>query len=186
MTTDTKPIAELPKCGRRWLMQNAEGVHIWCEPPTSPQNLAAAEAVKNPQQWFGRRRVTSEECLNCVMREPERLPRPGLDVEEIFSTKETALPQDTTTHARPRIFADGTIAYPKRGWEPPLVPAGYRRKSDDLRSSDAWVFLPVLNPCKHRSKTIKYSRCGAAQVVYDCQFLGQVQPPQCQGCKEHS
>ena len=120
-----------------------------------------------------------------MLREPDRPPRPGLEVDEVKSVKETATPLESKTHARPRIFEDGTIAYPKRGWEPPPVPAGYRRKVDDLRSSDAWVFLPLLNPCPHRSKIIKYSSCGAAQVMYQCDLFGQVQPPKCQQCEEN-
>jgi len=88
------------------------------------------------------------------------------------------------THARPRIFADGTLVYPKRGWEPPPVPAGYRRKVSNLRSPDAWIFLPVLEACEHREKSITYAACGAAQIKYHCALHGQVQPPQCQSCTE--
>ena len=46
MTTDTNLIARLPKCGRRWLMQNAEGVQIWCEPPTRPEGAIGREGRK--------------------------------------------------------------------------------------------------------------------------------------------
>jgi hypothetical protein len=85
-------------------------------------------------------------------------------------------------HGKPRIFADGQIAYPKRGWEPPPVPLGYRRKSDDLRSSDAWVFLPVLPPCDHRKSIITYSACGAAKIRYECALKHNTDP--CQTCPE--
>lgn len=94
------------------------------------------------------------------------------------------MPGQEVTHARPRVFEDGTIVYPKRGWEPPPVPEGYRRKTGDLRSPDAWVFLPVLDACTHRTKKINYSACGAAQVTYHCTLFGRVKPPQCQRCTE--
>ncbi len=89
-------------------------------------------------------------------------------------------------HGRPRFFSDGTIAYPKRGWEPPVVPAGYRRKASNLKSSDAWVFIPVLEPCPHRSQTVGYTICGAATLSYQCDLHGGVAPPQCQTCTEIS
>jgi hypothetical protein len=88
------------------------------------------------------------------------------------------------THGRPRIFANGTIAFPKRGWEPPPVPAGYRRKVSNLRSSDAWVFLPVLDACQHRAKSVTYTVCGAATIVYHCALHGPITPPQCKSCQE--
>jgi len=94
------------------------------------------------------------------------------------------MPEQPLTHARPRIFKDGVIAYPKRGWEPPLAPAGYKRKSDNLKSPDAWVFLPILDACGHRTQSITYSACGAAKITYHCDLHGTVQPPQCQSCPE--
>ena len=102
------------------------------------------------------------------------------------ATVTRAAPLANRPHLKPRIFENGTIAYPKRGWEPPPVPAGYRRKVDDLRSSDAWIFLPDLSPCKNRSKVIKYSACGAANIQYQCELFDHVQPPTCQQCKENS
>lgn len=78
----------------------------------------------------------------------------------------------TPTHSRPRLLPDGVIAFPKRGWEPPAVPDGYQRKSEDLRSPDAWIFLPVLAACKHRVRSIEYSPCGNARVNFTCQLSG--------------
>jgi hypothetical protein len=65
-------------------------------------------------------------------------------------------------------MADGVIAYPKRGWEPPPVPVGYRRKSKDLKCSDAWIFIPVLPVCQHRTNEIEYGYCGAVKISYFC------------------
>lgn len=90
----------------------------------------------------------------------------------------------STQHSRPRILDDGTIAYPKRGWEPPMVPAGYRRKSDDLRSPDAWVFLPVLPPCKHRRREIRFSACGNAKVIHFCSLDMRCISNQCDQCED--
>lgn len=68
---------------------------------------------------------------------------------------------------------DGTLVYPKQGWEPPPVPAGYRRKSNDLHSPDAWAFEPVLPACNLRTREISFTPCGAAKVVYFCRLEGQ-------------
>jgi hypothetical protein len=87
-------------------------------------------------------------------------------------------------HGRPRILSDGTITYPKKGWEPPPVPEGYRRKGSNLRSSDAWVFIPVLQECPRRSFHITYTICGAARLSYRCALHGDVKPPQCKSCTE--
>ena len=71
-------------------------------------------------------------------------------------------------HGRPRLLSDGTITYPHRGWEPPPVPAGYRRKSADLKSADAWIMLPVLPACEDRCMTPAFGPCGACKITYTC------------------
>lgn len=69
---------------------------------------------------------------------------------------------------KPRIMTDGTICFPKRGFEPPPVPAGYRRKSNNLRNPDAWIMLPILKPCEHRTTSIEYGECGSCTIIYFC------------------
>jgi hypothetical protein len=101
-------------------------------------------------------RVTEDDCNPCSNREganqPEQRPMPS-----------------QTNHGRPRIMTDGVIAYPKRGWEPPPVPEGYRRKCADLKNSDAWIFIPVLPNCPQRTHEVEYGHCGACKITYFCQ-----------------
>lgn len=89
------------------------------------------------------------------------------------------------THGKPRVSADGTIAYPKRGWEPPPVPDGYRRKSNHLASPDAWIMVPVLPTCKHRTQQIEHTPCNAARMTYHCTVKGEpTNAVRCQRCQQ--
>ena len=69
---------------------------------------------------------------------------------------------------RPNKAADGTLTYPQRGFEPPSVPAGYRRKTTDLKNADAWTFIPILKPCEHRTSKTSTGHCGAQSITYFC------------------
>ena len=53
---------------------------------------------------------------------------------------------------KPHVLDDGTLIYPKRGWEPPPLIEGYRRKSDNPKNSDAWILIPVWKDCKFRKQ----------------------------------
>lgn len=123
------------------------------------------EGIKNGQLMFlicncpnakkFKQRVTADICNRCSFRKGINEPEKRIMAEE-------------KTHGRPRFFSDGTIAYPKRGYEPPPCPVGYRRKSKDLKNSDAWIFLPILPTCPDRHREIEYGRCGAASITYFC------------------
>lgn len=89
---------------------------------------------------------------------------------------------------RPRKLTDGSIMYPKRGWEPPPPIPGYIRKSHNPQSADAWVFIPVWNECKYRKEFIvKREGCQCETMVYECQHKSQigkrVNTPVCESCK---
>jgi hypothetical protein len=71
-------------------------------------------------------------------------------------------------HGRPNKAVDGVLTYPQRGWEPPPEIAGYRRKSNNLKSPDAWTFIPILPPCEYRSIKEKIGQCGAISIKYFC------------------
>ncbi len=70
--------------------------------------------------------------------------------------------------ARPHRMSDGALVYIKRGWEPPAVPDGYKRKSNDFKSPDAWVMIPVLPLCRTRTFTEEKGSCGATKITYYC------------------
>lgn len=69
------------------------------------------------------------------------------------------------------ILPDGTIVYERKpgDWEPPKDHAGYRRKSNDLRSDDAWVFIPLWPKCEKRFlNTKRKTGCGCLLVEMTC------------------
>lgn len=112
--------------------------------------------------------VTDLGCETCPNHsrndKPVEEPIPKIVIPEMTPSQQT--------HKRPRLLANGIIAYPMKGWEPPAVPNGYRRKSTDLRSADAWVFIPTIEPCKHRKREIEYTPCGNAKVSFTCDKPG--------------
>ncbi len=72
-------------------------------------------------------------------------------------------------YTRPRIFPDGTIIYPRRGWEPPPPIPGYIRKGNNPRSPDAWTFLPLWSACPHRiEKVKKRENCQCLMIYHVC------------------
>ena len=87
-------------------------------------------------------------------------------------------------HGRPNKATDGTITYPYRGWEPPPVMDGYRRKTNDLKSPDAWTFLPIIPPCEHRTSVTETGSCGAQSVKYSCKDMRLYDLSRCWGCNE--
>lgn len=101
-------------------------------------------------------RVTEDDCNSCFSREGANQPEDRIVANKPFNL-------------RPRFMSDGVIAYPKRGFEPPPVPPGYRRKSEDLKSSDAWILIPTLPACPQRTHEVEYGTCGACKITYYCQ-----------------
>lgn len=69
----------------------------------------------------------------------------------------------------PRKLANGVVVYPKRGWEPPPPIEGYRRKSTNPRSNDAWVFIPEWMDCPFRVEEIRRrENCRCLTLVNTC------------------
>lgn len=87
-------------------------------------------------------------------------------------------------HGRPNKASDGVLSYPKRGWEPPKVPDGYRRKTNDLKSADAWIFIPILPSCKHRTSVTGTGHCGAQSIKYSCKSVRLYDLSRCWRCDE--
>lgn len=103
-----------------------------------------------------KQRVTEDICNQCRVREGA-------------NQKENRTVVDKPFNLRPRFMPDGVIVYPKRGWEPPPVPIGYRRKSENLKSVDAWIFIPTMPICLQRTHEVEYGHCGACKITYYCQ-----------------
>ena len=88
--------------------------------------------------------------------------------------------------SRPHRMTDGTLVYIKKGWEPPAVPEGYRRKSNNFKNSDAWVLIPVLPPCETRITTEEKGSCGAIKIMYHCQGKRIHDLTTCHRCEERT
>lgn len=180
--TDMNHTANLPPCGRRWLMRNEAGYQIWCRPPVRPPGLTDEEALNDPEKWFKKRQVPCVTCLACNEREPERPRQPGFDLTHVADPSADRIPKDRefvngdphTQPLPPEIRDDGTIIYPKIGWEPPPVPPGYKRKSDDLSRDDAWTLVRIEPLCTF-CKLVQTRRknCGCLRVVPTCTYRGK-------------
>ena len=131
-------------CNRRQIVSSK----IFCKPQKAPSELPPIEKIRHPE-YYQAKQVAPETCLACP--ECEKGFDPKISMQE-----------------RPREMSDGSLVYIKRGWEPPSVPDGYRRKSENLHSSEAWVMLPILPECSRRWKKTTYSKCGAARITYLC------------------
>lgn len=106
--------------------------------------------------------VIPEDCRGCVLRVPDRQGPPR-------GPKEAPAQKLTVRDFKePKFMPDGSLVYPRTGWEPPKVPEGYRRKNDDPRSPDAWVFLPNWPPCVDRVMYNKLSSCGCVHIHARC------------------
>jgi hypothetical protein len=134
-------------------------------------------ALRDAGKWFGKRQVSTEECLRCTLREPERPSQPDFKVDHVERPIGELGPPPEASGPPPKpplIQGDGTIVYQKSGWEPPSVPPGYRRKTDDLKHPDAWVMVLETPLCKHCVlKQTKREACNCIRVVPTCTYRGK-------------
>ncbi len=184
--TGTKSIAELLPCGRRWLGENKDGVQVWCRPPARPPGLSDAEILRDPARWFAKKKVSAAICLACKAQEPERTQ--PVDIPNSAGPIKNGAPPEWEAPIRkaPQILDDATIVYEKEGWEPPPVPPGYQRKSDDLKSQDAWILVRIEPLCKH-CKLVQTRRasCDCVRIIPTCTYKGKsenIQLNQCTTC----
>jgi hypothetical protein len=87
---------------------------------------------------------------------------------------------------RPQKAPDGTLTYPQRGFEPPPVPFGYRRKTTDLKNADAWTFIPIIPPCDDRTHETTTGNCGAQSIKYFCKGIRFYDLSKCGRCNERA
>ena len=179
MTTDMKNIADnLPPCKRRVLYRALPGEPfiIYCKPPLEKlKALPASEAIRNPE-LYKTKIVLLETCQGCQEREEnfELVLKP-----QVISPK----------IKRPKILENGTIIYKKEDsdWEPPPIPLGYKRESDNLKDEKAWVLIPEKPFCIHVQfeKNIKKS-CGCETYSLICTKDGKheviLRKETCQEC----
>lgn len=92
-------------------------------------------------------------------------------------------PKGERNFGRARIMSDGSVIYPKKGWEPPPPLHGYERDP-----GNAWRFIPLWPECKHRTQVTRFKPCGAIDIVTRCMcplagsFKAEVRLSDCEGC----
>jgi hypothetical protein len=84
---------------------------------------------------------------------------------------------------KPTKTVDGRLVYPQRGFEPPPVPAGYIRKTTNMKSPDAWTFIPIIPPCDDRTHETKTGSCGSQSIYYFCRGIAFYDLSRCGRCK---
>lgn len=106
--------------------------------------------------------VIQDDCSTCAVRVPIPVVPKGYVADPPPKPGERSFKE-------PKLMPDGSIVYEKVGWEIPPPHPGYRRKSNDPNSPDAWVFVPLALPCLDRMMInhIKPS-CGCLQVNAIC------------------
>lgn len=84
---------------------------------------------------------------------------------------------------RARVQADGSLAYPKKGWEPPPPVGGY-----DRDPGNKWRFIPKWLKCMYRVRLMNVKQCGAVDILMMCQCIKaptnrqQVHLRHCESC----
>jgi len=70
----------------------------------------------------------------------------------------------------PRMLPGGIAIYPKKGPFPPPDMEGYQRKSNNPRSVDAWIFIPLWQYCPYRQRKVvpRDEGCKCTRIVMIC------------------
>ena len=99
--------------------------------------------------------VTPEICSQCPLRQEINVAATELQITE-------------RDFQQPIIDSKGLIIYPRTGYEPPVVPLGYKRLDDNIRSPGAWMFVPQWPDCKDRTMANTVRPCGCLQINALC------------------
>jgi hypothetical protein len=143
------------------------------------QLLPPSELIKHPE-LYKQKIVTSEICLACQELDQNLQILPVTEVKTV--------PQPIPVR-KPQLLKDGTIVYTKAetDWEPPPVPVGYKRKSNNPQSSDAWILIPEKPFCIHIEFEKKPAQsCGCERYFLNCTRNGNkvliLREETCQEC----
>lgn len=98
------------------------------------------------------KKVTDVECSECPLKILTSMRPPDYTENEI----------SLRSFDQPSISEDGTIRYPKTGWEPPKIPEGYKRGEDD------WTFVPLFQICPDRVLVNQVAPCGCIKINAMC------------------
>ncbi len=187
MTIDTNSIAKLPPCGRRLVYTTHEGTQMACNPPSKfPAGdrltlLASGVMAK-------RLNITCETCLACTMQEPVQITTFKAESPKVARPKGDYVHPPHPSLSAPTIDQTSKIiTYTKTDEmiEPPPLPVGYKRKSNDPHSPDAWVMIPLGPPCMHMDflEAPSQGGCGCIRVKVVCS-LNQQEISDVELCKQ--
>lgn len=106
--------------------------------------------------------VSPAYCETCPLR--RELPKKPTDLD---------CPITAPEYRQPKLLTDGTLVYERPADDGyfhalPDVPTGYKRKSTDKASDDAWVFVPLWPKCLDRKYANKMKPCGCIEMVQVC------------------
>jgi len=159
MTIDMKTI-KLPYCQRRSIL----GKKMLCRTPRN-NGMSPREYItyvrNNPTH-----QVNYNDCLKCSVVDHSNTISVSLGESTIIPPKKS---QETHVELL-EITSNGTLKYARKGWEPPSIPPGYKRKSSDLNNDDAWILVPQIK-CKHlKLNQLPVGGCGCIRIELTCTY----------------
>jgi hypothetical protein len=120
---------------------------------TKSGHVSMVICTQKGNQWY-RKIVTKSICRKCQEGIPPETPQEARE-------------SDLT------ITPLGTLIYARTGWEPPPCPPGYRARSSDTESDDAWILDPDEPMCKHLTLSpADRGSCGYRRVAKRCGSIG--------------
>lgn len=117
-----------------------------------------------------KRIVHRETCDNCTQIQVAGIPSERLQEPHTRDVEITPL---------------GTLIYARMGWEPPPCPPGYRSRSSDAESDDAWILDPIGEVCKHLELVpADTGACGYRRIARRCKLVESfIGPRTCMTCE---
>jgi len=111
-------------------------------------------ACNHPEAATYGQPVSCKTCTGCVLRTATKLPN-------LTHTKRYAI--EARDFEQPEKLEDGTLVYPKTGFEPPVCPEGYHRSPTNM-----WAFIPEWQACVHRTFENSVRPCGCVNINAVC------------------
>lgn len=162
-------VSQLETCARRVVYRTPddEVKQIFCKPSFVKLQKLAPSSIRKQTALFAIREVNLSICQRCS--EIEKVSPQPLSLKQSFNAPDDPTPFELQNDPRtalieaekqkqrqkslrkPRLLIDGTVVYNKLDgdWEPPPLLPGYRRKSNDPASLDAWILVPKRKMCQY-------------------------------------
>lgn len=175
MTIDMKNIVNtLPSCKRRIVFKKSAddpGI-IYCRPDYDELRIQDPKILLKTLDVFKPKIISTTQCLTCSKNVP-------------------VICKPENSKQLPPIIDTNVIIYEKKegDWEPPPLVPGYKRKSDNPKSKDAWVLIPDANFCIHaKLEKNEDPSCGCKRYQLFCvknnNHILLLQLETCQNCPD--